>query len=356
MVESFGSPTSLLRGRSDRPYRVLIADREPGHVDRLVEALRAARVAPVVCDDPARASSLISSGTFDVIVVDLYAPGYAGHDLLTRVRDRHAGPRVIVCTAMDDLDTAVACMRQGAVDYIRKPCDPGAVVASALQAAERRLLELERSDLRELMRRSKHALMIALEARDGYTIRHCVNVAFLARRFAEYIHAPEETIEAIDSVGELHDVGKIGIEDAILNKSGPYTESEYEAMRFHPQIGLEIIDPLGAFPEEGALVIAHHERWDGRGYPAGLRGNAIPLVARITAVADVFDACTTVRPYRTAMPVTRALQIIEGGAGGSFDPELARAFGPFFVSQFGENGARYDGALARHRYRRHSAP
>lgn len=350
----FGSSSSRSAYHLDRPPAVLIADGDPTHVRDLSQALRGVGVEPVTCGRIAEATGLAASHVFDVVVADLFMPGQSGMGLLTTVRGDGCGPKVIVCTSLNDLDTAVACMRQGACDYIRKPCSADAVVDSVLRAAERCRRELDRDGLRESMRRSKHALMVALEARDGYTVRHGMNVAFLARRFAAHVGAPPRVAYAIASVAELHDVGKIGVGDAILNKAGPFTDAEYEAMRFHPQIGLEIIDPLGAFPEEGALVAYHHERWDGGGYPFGPSGDAIPLVARITAVADVFDACTTARPYRGAMPISAALEIIEREAGKGFDPDLAHAFPEFCVSEFGPRGAGYWTALAEF-HARHEA-
>jgi HD-GYP domain-containing protein (c-di-GMP phosphodiesterase class II) len=198
--------------------------------------------------------------------------------------------------------------------------------------------------------------MVALEARDCYTLQHCVNVAFLARRFGEFVGASQAILDAITSVGELHDVGKIGIGDAILNKKGPLTEAEYETMKFHPQIGLEIIDPLGTFPDEGSLVSAHHERWDGSGYPLCLEGDDIPLIARITAITDVFDACTTTRPYRKAMPITDGLRIIEQSGGKGFDPELTKEFLRFFVREFGPTGDEYAQAIAELRASENGQP
>jgi len=141
--------------------------------------------------------------------------------------------------------------------------------------------------------------------------------------------------DAISKAGELHDVGKIGIADHILNKPDRLTEAEYDEMKRHPVIGKRIVDPLGVFGVEGDLLYYHHERWDGKGYPDGLSGEDIPLVARVLSVVDVFDALTSDRPYRVALDLDQALDLIRAGIGSQFDPAVGRAFLGFLEAEPG---------------------
>lgn len=326
-------------------FVALLVGHSAQEADALVVSLRNLGARAIVYDDLPLPTVALGPREVDVIITEVGPLAADGLGVFAHASQISRRAEVVVVTACDDIPTAVACIRRGAFDYILKPCDSNEVAKIARDAVNHRRRETSHRSVRESVRRSKHALLVALGARDGYTIQHCMNVAFLAYRFATYIKAPQSVLDAIKSVGELHDIGKLGIPDTLLNKSGEFTEAEREAMRFHPQIGLEIIDPLGAFPDEGALVSAHHERWDGSGYPLGLAGESIPLVARITAIADVFDACTTCRPYRERLPLHAALETIRAGAGTEFDPELADAFLRFFAEEFGPNGEAYAEAI-----------
>jgi len=324
----------------------LVVDDEVETAGIIVDALTLAGFSTSSCHNLAQAIGLVDKVAFDVVVTDLRMPDGDGRDVIAHARRSPLGPEVVVTTGQAEVDVAVECMRMGAFDYVLKPFDLDAVVGIAMRAAEKHSLEAESQHLREVLRRSKHALMVALEARDCYTFGHCVSVAYVAFRFGEHVGASQAVLDAIEGVGELHDLGKIGIADSILNKAGPLTEAEYETMKFHPVIGLGIIDPLGTFPDEGALVASHHERWDGSGYPDGLAQEDIPFVARLTAVVDVFDACTTDRPYRPAMSLTEGLEVVRRGTGKAFDPELADEFLGFFDSQYHDREEDYTRLVA----------
>ncbi len=166
----------------------------------------------------------------------------------------------------------------------------------------------------------------ALEAKDVYTRGHSERVTVYACVLAYWLDLPETTIQNIYQAGLVHDIGKIGIPDAVLNKPGRLTDDEYELIKMHPVIGANILAPIEFLDEIRKIVLHHHERWDGRGYPAGLAGENIPLGARVVAVADAFDAMTSNRPYRKALPVEVALAEIERGKGTQFDPDMAEVF------------------------------
>jgi putative nucleotidyltransferase with HDIG domain len=170
------------------------------------------------------------------------------------------------------------------------------------------------------------ALSSAIEARDPYTRGHSLRVAALAEGVARWLGWPESRLEALRIGGALHDIGKLSVSASILSKPGPLTAAELATIRTHPAAGALLIEPIDSVRPALPYVLHHHERWDGDGYPHELRGNAIPVEARVLAVADAFDAMTSDRPYRQALSQPDALVEVERCAGGQFDPELAHAF------------------------------
>lgn len=170
------------------------------------------------------------------------------------------------------------------------------------------------------------ALLRTLSARDPYTGYHSNRVTNIALAFARSLRLSSQELEALSNAGYLHDIGKIGVSDAILLKPGPLTPAERALIENHPLIGEKIVEPLGLTVQERNLILLHHERWDGQGYPHGLQGSSIPFLCRLLALADVFDALTSDRPYRQAFSVPEALAEIEDQAGRQFDPDLSRHF------------------------------
>ena len=200
-----------------------------------------------------------------------------------------------------------------------------------LEAAYRQSLRYA-EDIRRLYRQQQRsicqsllALANALDAKDAYTRGHSERVAALGRRIAAALGLDAEQIDAIDEAGLLHDIGKIGVAEPTLQKSGPLTADEWQAMRRHPLIGAQIVAPFEFFARSAPFIRHHHERWDGSGYPDGLAGTAIPLGARIVAVADVFDALTSSRPYRAAIPRDAGFAQLLHDAGRTLDPGVVAA-------------------------------
>lgn len=175
-------------------------------------------------------------------------------------------------------------------------------------------------------RESIKALLRTLSARDSYTGYHSIRVTNLVLNFARSLGLSSQEMKVLSNAGYLHDIGKIGISDTILLKPGPLTPSERAIIQTHPLIGEKIVEPLGFTSQEKELILLHHEHWDGRGYPQGLQGNSIPFLCRLLALADVFDALTSTRPYRQAFTVSEALEEIEAQAGRQFDPDLTHKF------------------------------
>jgi putative nucleotidyltransferase with HDIG domain len=173
---------------------------------------------------------------------------------------------------------------------------------------------------------SIQALVRTLEARDHYTGRHSSRVTEIALRFARDLGLPQEELESLKTAAYLHDLGKVGISDRLLLKPGPLTAEERAIIQAHPVIGEKIVSPLNLKPREREIILHHHERWDGTGYPQGLAKEEIPLLCRLVALSDVFDALTSDRPYRQKFSIPEALEEIRAGAGTQFDPDLARRF------------------------------
>ena len=218
-------------------------------------------------------------------------------------------------------------------------CDAAEAREHELTDANRRLRAAHRQtlryadDLRKTCRRLEHtvlhsllALANALEARDHYTRGHSERVALWARRLAYAAGLPDPVADTISQAGLLHDLGKIGVPEVVLKKAGPLTEAEWSIMRQHPITGARILAPLEFFGEGAVVVRHHHERQDGSGYPDGLTGDAIPIGARIVAVADVYDALRSDRPYRTALSHEETVARLRGESGRTLDPFLTELF------------------------------
>ncbi len=276
-----------------------------------------------------------------LVLSDLYMPELDGMELLRETRARHPDTAVIMITAVTDVSTAVHCLSLGAMDYITKPFHLEEVRARVRQALERRRLLLENKDyqerleervaqqahrLEQLFLASVQSLADALEVKDNYTHGHSVRVAMYSVAIARRLDLTD-AIQDIELGGRVHDIGKIGVREAVLNKAGPLTDDEYQHVMTHPMVGWRILQPLlREMPRALNIVRSHHERFDGRGIPDGLVGEQIPLEARIAAVADTFDAMTSARPYRPGLAIDKALAELKRCSGTQLDPQLVAAF------------------------------
>src|SRR5690606_13716278 len=178
-------------------------------------------------------------------------------------------------------------------------------------------------DVHDLMMGLIHSLTSAVDAKDAYTCGHSERVALLTRQLAREMRLPEQSVERFYMAGLLHDVGKIGVPERVLQKEGKLTDEEFGLIKKHPEIGARILSDIKQIEDILPGVLHHHERWDGRGYPHGLAGKDIPLMGRVICLADAFDAMTSNRTYRKAMPLEVAMEEIRRTAGTQFDPELA---------------------------------
>ncbi|MBI3031833.1 MAG: response regulator [Candidatus Rokubacteria bacterium] len=281
-------------------------------------------------------------------VTDVKMPVMDGLEFLKLIRGLDVDAAVIVLTGVGDVKTAIESLKVGAYDFIIKPVNVDELLIAAERAVERRQLLIERREyqamlerrveeatrdlaatLRELQdtyRATLEALGSALDTRDVGTEAHSRRVHGYALTIARAHGVSENEIKDIEHGVLLHDIGKIGIPDAILLKPGPLTPEEWIVMRTHPEVGRRLIERIPFLRGAVPIVYHHHERWDGSGYPLGLRGDAIPLGARIFAVADALDAMTYDRPYSKAVSYEAACREIEGCAGTHFDPIVVRTF------------------------------
>ncbi|MDN6860032.1 two-component system response regulator [Pseudomonas sp. CAN2814] len=262
----------------------------------------------------------------DLVLLDVMMPGMTGFEVCQRFKAEQAtrGIPVIFVTALTDVPDEAKGFEVGAVDYITKPVSPPIV-----KARVRTHLSLVRvEELRETRLQIVQRLGKASEYKDNETGLHVIRMSHYAQILARAAGFAEKAADDLLNAAPMHDVGKIGIPDAILQKPGRLEEDEWAVMRQHPEIGARIIgehdSPLLTLAR--SIALTHHERWDGTGYPNGLRGEEIPVEGRIVAIADVFDALTSVRPYKPAWSVEDAVELLRREKGSQFDPELVELF------------------------------
>ncbi len=279
------------------------------------------------------------------MLLDVNLPGINGVDLVPQVLEESPDVAILMLTAVNDATSAALCMQRGALDYLVKPVDLahlGRALESALQARRARIEGRERSRWletggaqraarREQSRQERisvatlDALVNALEAKDPYLRGHSARVADLSASVAAHLGCGDELIEAVRTAGRLHDIGKIGIREEVLNKQGPLTDEEYEHVKQHVLVGSQILAPLVHLQEVITYVRSHHERWDGFGYPDRLAGQGIPLGGRIIGAVEIYDALTTSRPYQEKMPPEVAVERMRDLVGTVLDPAVHRA-------------------------------
>ena len=311
----------------DQRPRLLLVDDEPTNLQVLRHILQA-DYRLLFATDGERALQVAREQRPDLVLLDIMMPNMDGYAVCCALKADAATASipVIFITALNDSQDETAGFDVGAVDYITKPVSPPVV-----RARVRTHLSLVRMDeLRETRLQIVQRLGRAAEYKDNETGLHVIRMSHFSQLLALAAGCSPAWAEDLLNAAPMHDVGKIGIPDAVLRKPGPLDADEWATMRRHPEIGAEIIGehPSGVLQLAREIALAHHEKWDGSGYPRGLAGEAIPLSARIVAIADVFDALTTRRPYKEPWPVQEAMNHIAAQAGKHFDPALVALFAP----------------------------
>ena len=305
--------------------RILVLDDEPVVRELMVEILQTAGYEAVGTGHAPDALTQIAEPHLGLIVSDIVMPGLSGFELLEAVRAQRPSLPVILVTGAGTQGNLSEALAQGAAGFVTKPFSHAELIAAVEKVLDRS--ERTERDLRDrvVTPTLAGALANAIEAREASLHGHCERLAALAIRLAELLGLPQETLETIRLGAILHDVGKIGIPDAILLKATPLSFEELLVMRRHPLIGDRLLAPLDLRAGVRDVVRHHHERWDGRGYPDGLAGEAIPLPARVIAVADSIEAMAADRPYRQALSVDAIAQELRLGRGTQWDPLVTDA-------------------------------
>jgi response regulator RpfG family c-di-GMP phosphodiesterase len=293
---------------------------------------------------------ILETQQIDAVISDLQMPGMSGMELLARVKQTYPQLVFLMVTGVDDIQVGIEAMREGADDYLVKPLqvDASIVLASLTRALHVKRLEQEvenyrhhleeivaeqTQQLREALGRIEqshgHTLEVlgaAIDLRDSPTAGHSRRVFRYSIEIAKAMGGMEKEMKHIAMGAWLHDIGKLAIPDAILLKPGPLSDKEREIMQRHAQIGYDLVKGIPFLADAAEIILAHHERCDGSGYPRGLKAEDIPAGARIFAVADTFDAMTSDRPYRRALPFKASQEVIERGTGKLYDSQVAKAF------------------------------
>jgi putative two-component system response regulator len=355
-------------GQRVKHCRVMIVDDEPTNIKILRRLLELEGYHDFVTSTDSRpAVEMIRQEQPDIVLLDLMMPYVSGLDILAEVRNDPSVSYIpmIILTAVTDRDTRVQAIELGAMDFLNKPIDSSELVPRIrnvliAKASHDRLKNYshdlehavrERTTELEISRRDLiHCLARAAEYRDDDTGHHVFRVGQYARLIGEALGLDEKSVDTLEQAAALHDIGKIGVPDAILLKPGKLTEDEFMVMQKHASIGKRIMSrcspddeiKLRRHAEVGAkilevgsshvldmartIALTHHERWDGSGYPLGLKGEDIPLEGRVSAVADVFDALSSRRCYKEAFPIDKCFSIMEEQRGSHFDPKVLDAF------------------------------
>ncbi len=357
--------TALIDGR---PPRILLVDDEPLNIKVVRKYLAGAGYFDFCSTtNPGDVLPTMIRSEPDVVLLDIVMPKLTGLDILSAIRadEQLAHIPVVMLTALEDRETKCQALWLGATDFLAKPVDPSELVSRVrnvlLVKAHHDHLRHHAADLERMVKERTaqleashqnviHCLARAAEFRDDDTGRHVLRVGCYAAIIARQLGWDETQVQMIQQAAQLHDVGKIGIPDAILTKPGKLTTEEFETIQKHCGFGKRIFESLTdsewsmwrkhaelgqrilgdckspVLEMAAQIALTHHEKWDGSGYPIGLAGEDIPLVGRITAVADVFDALSTKRAYKPAFPLEKCFEILREGRGKHFDPQVLDAF------------------------------
>lgn len=307
------------------PFRVLVVDDDPIHLRLSQQVLADRQVEVSVTDSAHEALSLMRNKSFDVVLLDKSMPIMDGYELCRAIRNDLGDHflQIIMVTASNEMNELSSSLEAGANDFIRKPYRNDELRARVLAAANHKRLTDQLDSAESML----FALARMVEAKDLHTGNHCARLSHTAVVFGRELGLSEEEQLALYRGGVLHDLGKLGIPDSILLKRGALTEAEWTVMRQHTTIGARLCAGLKSVVLTVPIIQSHHERWDGSGYPHGLKGEAIPLLARIFQIVDIYDALISERSYKKALPRDEVVNIMASEAAeGWLDPSLVAQF------------------------------
>ncbi len=319
---------------------ILVVDDDTANLRMASHILSAEKMRVSCLKAGADAIKFLHENRPDLMLLDIHMPGMDGFETIAAIKEDHATADipVIFLTADDDSSAETRGLEAGAMDFIRKPFVPEVLLLRVRHTID--LVRLQTNLSSEVKRKTQEvteqneklermsmqivkALSGAIDAKDTYTNGHSTRVAEYSREIARRAGFPKELQDSIYMMGLLHDVGKIGVPDAIINKPAKLSEEEYAVIRSHPVMGSDILANITEFPMLSTGAKWHHERYDGKGYPDGISGEEIPTEARIIAIADAYDAMSSKRSYRGVLPQAQIRAEVEEGKGTQFDPVLA---------------------------------
>ena len=332
---------------TDEPVTLLVVDDEEPIRNALRRFLIQQGYEVATAASGEEALAVIQRQRITGMLLDVNMPGISGVELVPQIMELEPTIALLMLTAVNDATSAALCMQRGAYDYLIKPIDLGHLGRAIHHALQRRHTQLEGQQINQWLKEevasrvaerrleqanqerisvaTLEALVNALEAKDPYLRGHSARVADLSAMVAAQLGMSDEQIEAVRTGGRLHDIGKIGIREEVLNKQGPLTETEYDHVKQHVTVGSQILAPLVHLKDVIGFVRSHHERWDGKGYPDRLSGDAIPIGARIIGAAEIYDALTTARPYQEKMSAEVAVRRMRDLVGTVIDPAVHAA-------------------------------
>jgi putative two-component system response regulator len=310
---------------------ILVADDQVANRELLTELLTTQGFKVITVADGAEALDQLRRVPTDLVLLDVMMPGMSGFEVCEKIKanpDTYLIP-VIMVTGLSDKESRIEGIRVGADDFLTRPVDRTELLArvTSLLKLKYRTDELERAES------VLFTLARSIEGKDPYTHGHCERLAEYSAALGRHVGLPEDQVTALRRAGVVHDVGKIAIPDAIILKPTSLSPDEWKLMREHPVIGERICAPLKSFRAVLPIIRHHHEKLDGSGYPDGLKEDQIPIAAQVLQIVDVYDALTTVRPYKPAFSITDALQTMKTEvAEGWWDPRIFDEFERFIRS------------------------
>jgi uncharacterized domain HDIG len=339
---------------------VLVVDDEVQILNLIKQLLEINGYTCSLASNTSQARSYLKEDTFDLILCDMHMPGETGLDFSRDVLKQQPEAAIVMVTAVDDPDLASTALKMGVYGYIIKPFKSNELVINVTNALHRRGLEVQNrlyqenlgkmvqerteelrttlNDLRKAMQGIVHAMVLTIESRDPYTAGHQQRVTQLASALAQEMGLSEKEVEGIKMASLIHDIGKISIPAEILSKPGKLTEIEFSLVKTHAQAGYEILKDIEFSWPIAQIVLQHHERLDGSGYPLGLKDKKILLEAKIIGVADVVEAMASHRPYRPGLGIEKALEEISQKKGTLYSTEVS----DICIKLFTEKGFKFE--------------
>ncbi len=333
--------------KAEESIRLLVVDDEEPLRKALTRFLTTRGFAVTEAESGDKALKLLEQDSYELMLSDIRMPGMSGIDLVSEALDQDPDLAIVMLSALTDATSAALCMQRGALDYLTKPIelsDLAHAVDRALKVRDTSLqnkeisawlkeevqrrtkeLEAERSKLEQVTVATLEALVNALEAKNRWLSGHSARVAALVSTIAHHMELPDEEVDNVRMAGRLHDLGKIGVKESVLDKQGRLSDEEYNHIKEHVVIGSQILAPLKHLGAIVSYVRSHHEHWDGSGYPDGVAGEDIPLGARIICAAEVYDALTTARPYQEPLDPEAAVERMRVLTGTIIDPKVMDA-------------------------------